>query len=146
MVSKVNGRCKNQHRHPDNRMCRVLLCSAVPSLPYHIPEWVTVELGKVLNIQWPNAISRATVVAMDRCLLSVNNTFLNEQRKERAKFVDFRHLFMRPGVSYFDPYIASGSLQNIVSEQWMWTVLKSEVVERVGGYLMAAYRNYVRTL
>ena len=90
LVSKVNGRCRNQHKHPYNHACRVLLCSPVPSLPYHIPEWVTVELGKVLQTQWPNAVSRATVVAMDRCLLSVNNTFLSEQCKERAKYVDFR--------------------------------------------------------
>ena len=88
--------------------------------------------------------SRATVVAMDRCLLSVNNTYFSEQRKERAKFVDYRYLFMRPGVAYFDPYIASGNLHNIVNEQWMWTVLKTEVVEKVADYVLAAYRNYVK--
>ena len=38
-------------------------------LPHHIPEWVTTDVAKVLNVKWPNAVSRATVVAMDKCIL-----------------------------------------------------------------------------
>ena len=94
-------------------------------------------------MKWPNAFSRAMVVAMDKCLLSVNNTFLSEQKKGHTRYyVDFRWIFMRPGLTYFDPYIAPGSLQNIVNEQWMWTVLKTKVVEKVAGYVLSAYRTF----
>ena len=142
LVSCVNGRCKNHHAHPNDQTCRVLLCSPVPSLPYHIPEWVTLELGKVLNVKWPNAVSRATVVAMDTCIRSVNNSFLSEKRKGRAEYVDFRYLFMRPGLRYFDPYIAPGMVNNIVKEQWLWTMLRAEVVEKVTDYIQVAYHNH----
>ena len=117
-----------------------MLTSPLPS-PSH-PEWVTTEVGKVLNVTWPNAVSRATVVVMDKCLLSVNNSFLSEMRKGRAKYEDYRYVFMRPGLSYFDPYIAPGSLQNIVQKQWMWTILKGKVVEKVAGCILAAYRSF----
>jgi hypothetical protein len=142
IVSRVNGMCRNNHSHPNGKTCRVLLCSAVPSLPHHIPEWVTIELGKVFNVKWPNAVSRATVVAMDTCVLSVNNTYLMEQNKGRAKFVDYRWLFMRPGLKFFEPYIAPGLVNNIVSEQWMWTVLKTDVLEKVMSYILAAYKSF----
>ena len=98
-----------------------------------------------MNVKWPNAVSRATVVAMDKCLLSVNNSFLSEQKKGRARYVDFRWLFMRPGLTYFDPYIAPGSVHNIVNEQWMWTLLKADVVEKVTGYILAAYNSFDTT-
>ena len=96
----------------------------------------------MFNVKWPNAVSRATVVAMDKCILSVNNAYLSEQNKGRAKFVDFRWLFMRPGLKFFDPYIAPGSVHNIVSEQWMWTVLKADVLDQVTGYILAAYKSF----
>ena len=79
---------------------------------------------------------------LDKCLLSVNNTFLSEQKKGCVRYVDFRGIFMRPGLTYFDPHIAPGSLQNIVNEQWMWTVLKTKVVEKVAGYVLSAYRTF----
>ena len=63
-------------------------------------------------------------------------------RKGRRKYVDYRYVFMRPGLSYFDPYIAPGNLHNIVQEQWMWTVLKADVVEKVTGYILAAYKSF----
>ena len=49
---------------------------------------------------------------------------------------------MRPGLKFFDPYIAPGSVHNIVSEQWMWTVLKADVLDQVMGYILAAYKSF----
>ena len=87
-------------------------------------------------------MSRVTVVAMDTCIRSVNNSFLSEKRKGRAEYVDFRYLFMRPGLTYFDPYIAPGMVNNIVKEQWLWTMLRDEVVEKITDYIQVAYHNH----
>ena len=52
---------------------------------------------------------------------------------------DYRLLFMRPGLSYFDPYIPQGRIENIVKEQWPWTGLKRKVVDTVASYILKAY-------
>ena len=77
---------------------------------------------------------------MDKSVNSVNTLYVNEARKGRAVYIDYRWMFMRPGLSFFDPYIPAGDVRNIANEQWAWTLLKPEFVDRVAAKILSAYR------